>query len=175
MGRLYETDYMLVGTEIRSGISAEDVEGGAPVVLGAVHSTEKDCYVATQYATAGKSVYIAYNPEFKMVNEGTNEFVGRNLDSRIYKTKAGNVFGCFKPTEGIEFGIIASNIVGDVAPTVGKFLEPTNASNLYTIKATQTSDVPSFEVIDIKKQHFPNGEIGGEWVEVYVVKTRFNG
>lgn len=172
-GKLHERDYMLTLTEIRSAVAAFDVDGGAPITLGGVNATDKDCFNATKFATGDKAVYVAYNPDFKYVDvEGQRVpvelqgFDGTNL--------AGEVISCFKPTVGVCFGVEMDNIDGGTKPTVGKYLEPKNGGLVYEIKATATADTPSFEVVDIVADRKMTGDIGQEKKEIYIVKTVYN-
>ena len=75
----------------------------------------------------------------------------------------------------MEFGVQMANITGSTAPVVGKFLEPTNGTLLYTIKDSQTSSVPSFEVVQILSENYPTGDFTSDKEPVYIVKCRFNG
>ena len=97
------------------------------------------------------------------------------MDDRTYTNRIGDVVDYFFPEVGMEFGVQMANITGSTAPVVGKFLEPTNGTLLYTIKDTQTASVPSFEVVQIISANYPTGDFTSDKEPVYIVKTRFNG
>lgn len=171
-GKLHERDYMLTETEIRSAIADFDVDGGAPIVLGGVNATDKDCFSAVKY-TAGKPVYVAYNPDFKYVMEN-----GQKLPARVLgytgTNLTGDVISCFKPEKGIIFGLEMGNVDGNTEPKVGQFLEPKANDTVYEIKDTQTADVPSFEVIDIIAEREMTGAVGQVKKNVFIVRTASN-
>jgi len=172
-GKLYEKDYLLMNnTPIRSAIADFDVDGGGMVVLGDLVTTDKSCFVATKPLADSKSVAIVYNPVLHYVMEGTVKLPARikNPNETCF---AGDTLDVFVPFKGLMFGVSADNIDG--TPTKGQFLEVKADSTLYSVAATQTANVASFEVIDIVKHRDPvGGAIGGEVVYEYVVKTVFN-
>ncbi|MEG0899401.1 MAG: hypothetical protein RSD67_02455 [Oscillospiraceae bacterium] len=173
-GILYEIDPSITRSEQRSAINATaDVDGGSPVIMGVPVVGDNSTFVATQATATSASVYIAYNPTFWYATDGTLVFPAVSVDPRNHTNIKGKPFGSFKPVVGQIFGVIAANITGSTAPTVGQFLEPT-VGNQYAIKTAQTASVASFKVIEIRKQHFPSGNIGGEYIPVYVVETVFN-
>jgi len=172
-GRLYETDYMLTNEETRSGIASFDVDGGAPLTLGAVVSTDKACKTIGKYATGNKTVYIAYNPSFSYVLEDGQK-VNPQLEGGVYTNIAGTTVSAFRPRTGVEFAVIMDNIDGSTEPTVGKFLEPKNGTLVYSIASTQTADTPSFEVVDIQTVRKPTGDVGGTKIKKFIVKTVYN-
>ena len=173
-GKLYETDFMIASTQKRSAITAFDVDGGAPIVLGGVNAKETGCKDATKFATGKKQVAIAYNPTLHFVMENGVKLPARSANpDETYFT--GDVVDCFVPEVGVEFGVVMGNVDGDTKPTVGQFLEPKNGATVYSIKDSATADTPSFEVIRIEKKRVPTGEIGGKLEERYIVKTVYNG
>ena len=175
-GILYEIDPSIRYSEQRSAIcAANDVDGGSLVVLGAPVTGDTDCFAATAPATATASgVYVAYNPSFWYTTDGTIVYPAVNVDRRTHTNLKTKAFGAFKPKVGQIFGVTAEDITGSTAPTVGKYLEPTESTFKYTIKSAQTENSASFKVIEIRQQHFPDGSIGGTYVPVYVVETMFN-
>lgn len=172
-GVLFERDNFIASKAInRAGISALAIDGGSPVVEGAIQSGNDELYALTAYATGGKRVGIAFNPSAPRDEDG---YPVRSKDDRTYTNRIGDVVDYFFPEVGMEFGVQLANITGDTAPTVGKFLEPTNGTLLYTIASTQTSNVPSFEVVQIINATYPTGDFSTDTEPVYIVKTRFNG
>jgi len=113
-GRLYETDYMLTNEETRSGIASFDVDGGAPLTLGAVVSTDKACKTIGKYATGNKTVYIAYNPSFSYVLEDGQK-VNPQLEGGVYTNIAGTTVSAFRPRTGDEFAVIMPETDADQA------------------------------------------------------------
>lgn len=172
-GVLMERDNFIASKAInRAGVSALAIDGGAPVVEGAIQSGNDELYTLTAYATAGKRVGIAFNPSRPLDADG---YPVRSQDDRTYTNRAGDVVDYFFPEIGMEFGVQMANITGSTAPTVGKFLECTNGTLLYTIQSTQTASVPSFEVVQIISENYPTGDFSTDKEPVYIVKTRFNG
>ena len=172
-GVLMERDNFIASKSInRAGISALAIDGGCPVVEGAIVSGNDECYTLTAYATAGTRVGIAFNPSAPRDEFG---YPVRSMDDRTYTNRAGDVVDYFFPEVGMEFGVQAANITGVIAPVVGKFLECTNGTLLYTIKETQTPSVPSFEVVQITSANYPTGDFSSDKEPVYIVKTRYNG
>ena len=172
-GVLMERDNFIASKAMnRAGISALAIDGGAPVVEGAIQSGNDELYDLTAYATGGKRVGIAFNPSVPRDADG---YPVRSMDDRTYTNRIGDVVDYFFPEVGMEFGVQMANITGSTAPVVGKFLEPTNGTLLYTIKDTQTSSVPSFEVVQIISENYPTGDFTSDKEPVYIVKCRFNG
>lgn len=175
-GVLFEVDNFIPRCINRGAISETDLDGGAIVVVGAVSSTNNELYTVSAPATSTvKKVAIAYNPSVKYDVIGGNLYPARSLDDRNYYNIAGRALDVFYPDEEVEFGITMANVEGTTKPTVGKFLEPTVNKNTYTIKNSQTANVPSFEVVEIKKAKYPTGNFSDDVEDVFVVKTRFNG
>ena len=172
-GVLMERDNFIASKAMnRAGISASAIDGGAPVVEGAIQSGNDELYALTAYATGGTRVGIAFNPSAPRDADG---YPVRSMDDRTYTNRIGDVVEYFFPEVGMEFGVQMANITGSTAPVVGKFLECTNGTLLYTIKDTQTSSVPSFEVVQIVSANYPTGDFSSDKEPVYIVKTRFNG
>lgn len=172
-GVLMERDNFIASKSInRAGISALAIDGGCPVVEGAIVIGNDECYTLTAYATAGTRVGIAFNPSAPRDEFG---YPVRSMDDRTYTNRIGDVVDYFFPEVGMEFGVQAANITGTTAPVVGKFLECTNGTLLYTIKDTQTASVPSFEVVQIMSANYPTGDFSSDKEPVYIVKTRYNG
>lgn len=172
-GVLMERDNFIASKAMnRAGISALAIDGGAPVVEGAIQSGNDELYALTAYVTAGTRVGIAFNPSAPRDADG---YPVRSMDDRTYTNRAGDVVDYFFPEVGMEFGVQMANITGSTAPVVGKFLECTNGTLLYTIKDTQTASVPSFEVVQIMSANYPTGDFTSDKEPVYIVKTRFNG
>ena len=172
-GVLMERDNFIASKSInRAGISALAIDGGCPVVEGAIVSGNDECYTLAAYATAGTRVGIAFNPSAPRDEFG---YPVRSMDDRTYTNRIGDVVDYFFPEVGMEFGVQAANITGTTAPVVGKFLECTNGTLLYTIKDTQTASVPSFEVVQIMSANYPTGDFSSDKEPVYIVKTRYNG
>lgn len=181
-GVFYQIDPSIKFSEQRTAQAATslDVDGGGLVTLaratsGSTPTNAEVDYVATAPSSAtATGVYVAYNPAMVYVKEGDMILPSRQLDRRAHTNMGGYAFDCFKPTIGQVFGILAGNVTGSTAPTVGKFLEPTSGATTYTIQNTQTAGAASFKVVEVKKQHFPTGVIGGEYVDMYVVETVAN-
>lgn len=172
-GVLMERDNFIASKAMnRAGISALAIDGGAPVVEGAIQSGNDELYALTAYVTAGTRVGIAFNPSAPRDADG---YPVRSMDDRNYFNRIGDVVDYFFPEVGMEFGVQMANITGSTAPVVGKFLECTNGTLLYTIKDTQTASVPSFEVVQIMSANYPTGDFTSDKEPVYIVKTRFNG
>lgn len=172
-GVLMERDNFIASKAMnRAGISALAIDGGCPVVEGAIVSGNDECYTLTAYATGGTRVGIAFNPSAPRDEFG---YPVRSMDDRTYTNRAGDVVDYFFPEVGMEFGVQMANITGSTAPVVGKFLECTNGTLLYTIKDTQTSSVPSFEVVQIMSANYPTGDFSSDKEPVYIVKCRYNG
>lgn len=174
-GILYEIDAQIKNMQVKSALSTENIDGGTPVVLGAVNAKEKDCFDATTYSTGTKTVHIAYCPSV-MYEVGEDEQIrpSRIIDRRYHYNAKGFAYTVFKPENGIIFGVTMANIEGSTAPTVGQFLEPTDGKQTYTVKASQTADTPSFEVIGTEKVPFPTGNFTDNDETVYIVKTVYN-
>ena len=172
-GVLMERDNFIASKAMnRAGISALAIDGGTPVVEGAIQSGNDELYALTAYATGGTRVGIAFNPSVPRDADG---YPVRSMDDRTYTNRIGDVVDYFFPEVGMEFGVQMANITGSTAPVGGKFLEPTNGTLLYTIKDTQTSNVPSFEVVQIISENYPTGDFTSDKEPVYIVKCRFNG
>ena len=173
-GILMERDNFLPKCINRAGVASFDLDGGNVVVIGAIQSGNDELYALNKYATGGKQVAIAYNPSVKYDVIGGNKFPAKSLDDRNYYNVAGDAVDVFIPEQNVEFGVQMANIEGTTAPTVGKFLEPTNASTKFTIKDSQTANVPSFEVVQIMNATYPTGDFSEDKEPVYIVKTRAN-
>ena len=172
-GVLMERDNFIASKAMnRAGISALAIDGGCPVVEGAIVSGNDELYTLTAYVTAGTKVGIAYNPSRQLDDAG---YPVRSMDDRTYTNRIGDVVDYFIPEVGMEFGVQMANITGSIAPVVGKFLECTNGTLLYTIKDTQTASVPSFEVVQIMSANYPTGDFTSDKEPVYIVKCRYNG
>lgn len=174
-GVLFETDNFIKNCINRGGVASFDIAGGSPIVEGGVNSTDKELYNLSKYSTGGKKVAIAYNPSVKYDVIGGKLFPAQSLDDRDYTNPAGKVVDYFTPLVDVEFGVTIDNIDGTTAPTVGQFLEPKDGDTVFEIQSTQTANVPSFEVVDIKTVKYPTLDFTEDAVAVYVVKTRFNG
>ncbi len=174
-GMLFETDAMIPQAIIRGVICTEDVDGGQPIALGAKHGTEKDLFVATKFATGKTGLYIAYNPS-RMYEVGEDGVIrpSQIVDPRYHYNVKDTGFTAFKPIPDMYFGLTMANVDGATAPTVGKFLEPKNGEKTYEIKSTQTDDVTSFEVIDIKTVDIETCDFTDSSEPVYIVKCLFN-
>ena len=170
-GVLFETDNFITNCVNRGGVSAIAIDGGAPIVEGLPNSTDKELYNLTAYATGGKRVAIAFNPSVKY---DANGLPAQRVDDRLYTNEIGSVVDYFVPEVGIEFGVIANNI-GTGTGAIGKFLEPTNGTTKWTVSATQTASVPSFEIIDTRTVYYPTLKFTDDAVTVFIVKTRYNG
>jgi hypothetical protein len=172
-GILYEFDPNMTHDDVYSAKSSINVDGGGLVVLG---DLQGDDFVATAPLTASKRVAIALNPSVHYTKVSNNVFAGLTQDDRDYTNLAGEAFDVTIPVVGRIYKIIDANVEGTTAPTKGKFLEVTNGKTTMSIKATQTADVPSFEVIRVDTAQFPKvGSIGDEFVPVYVIKCVNNG
>lgn len=174
-GVLFETDNFIKNCINRAGVATFDIDGGSPVVEGAVNANDKELYTLSKYASGGKKIGIAYNPSVKYDVIGGNLFPAKSLDDRNYFNPANKAVDYFIPLVDVEFGITMDNIDGTTEPTVGKFLEPKATTQLFEIKSAQTTGVPSFEVIDIKEVKYPTFDFTEDVVKVFVVKTRYNG
>lgn len=173
-GILFESDNFITKCINRAGVSTVNVDGGAPVAIGGVNSTDKELYNVTTY-TDETQVGIAFNPSVKYDVIGGNYFPAKSLDDRDYYNIANRALDFFIPEKNVEFGVTIDNIDGTTAPTVGQFLEPKASSNLFEIKASQTASVPSFKVVDIKEVKYPTFGFDDEVVSVYIVQTVYNG
>ena len=172
-GVLFERDNFIASKAInRAGVASVEIDGGTPVVEGAIQSGNDELYALTLFATGAKRVGIAFNPSAPKDADG---YPVRSLDDRTYTNRAGDVVEYFFPEVGMEFGVQMANITGSTAPTVGKFLECTNGTALFTIQSTQTASVPSFEVVQIIDAKYPTGDFSTDTEKVYIVKTRANG
>lgn len=177
-GILFESDSFIKNCINRAGIAEFDIDGGAPIVAGARVSTDKELQVLGKATANTTSVAIAYNPSVKYDVINGKVFPAKSADDRDYYNVAGKVVDFFIPEKNVEFGVTMDNIKGSVEPTVGKFLEPDVSeggdSTLYAIKNSQTANVPSFEVVDIKKVKYPTFDFTEEEVKVFIVATRNN-
>lgn len=175
-GVLFEKDPFITKCMNRAGIASADLDGGSIIVEGSASSTDFDIKnIAVPTATNVKRVGIAFNPSVKYDYIGGKKFPAKSLDDRDYYNVAGDVVDYFFPETDVEFGITMGNIDGTTAPTVGKFLEVTANKGTFSIKGSQTSNVPSFEVIKIEEANYPTGDFTEDVEKVFVVKTRFNG
>lgn len=172
-GILYETDAFINQTVNRAGTIAEVVYGGNPLVMGNPNATDSGIYNLTKYATDGKKVVIPFVNTKPLDADG---YPIRSIDRRKFAYQSGQTIDFFIPeaNKGTQFGVIGANITGGTS-AVGKFLEPANGSLLFTSNATQTANIPSFEVIRTYTQEFPTGDFTSDSVTVYVVATRYNG
>lgn len=172
-GILYETDAFINQTVNRAGVIAEVVYGGNPLVMGNPNATNSGLYDLTKYVTSGKKVVIPFVNTKPLDSDG---FPINSIDRRKYAYQSGQTIDFFIPEadKGTQFGVIGANITGGES-AVGKFLEPANGSLLWTSSASQTSSIPSFEVIRIYTQEFPTGDFTSAPETVYVVATRYNG
>lgn len=175
-GVLFEIDNFIPRCINRGAIATTNLDGGAVVAVGAQSTTEKELYTVSAPATSTvKRVAICYNPSVKYDEIGGNLYPARSLDDRNYYNIAGKALDIFYPDVDVEFGITMANIEGTTKPVVGKFLEVTPTKTTFSIKSSQTANVPSFEVVDIRKQTYPTGDFSSDVEDVFVVKTRFNG
>lgn len=175
-GVLFEIDNFIPRCINRGAIATTNLDGGALVVVGAQSTTDKELYTVSAPATSTvKRVAICYNPSVKYDEIGGNLYPARSLDDRNYYNIAGKALDVFFPDEDIEFGITMANIEGTTKPVKGKFLEVTPTKTTFSIKNSQTANVPSFEVVDIRKATYPTGDFSSDVEDVFVVKTRFNG
>lgn len=174
-GILYETDPQIKNTQIRSVISTVNVDAGTPIVLGTKNAKQTHCFNGEVYSTGKQTVHIAYCPSVMYeVGEDGEIRPSQIIDRRYHYNVKGFAYDAFKPVNGIMFGITMANIEGNTAPTVGQFLEPTDGKQTYTVKASQTSDTPSFEVIGNDKAKFPTGDFTEDEETIYIVKTVYN-
>lgn len=149
-----------------------DVDGGN--IISLAYGTD-DVMTATAPVT-GKllGVAIAYNPSVRYTVVNNKKYAPLSVDERDYTNVAGVTGDCFIPQVGDEVGVIAANIEGVTAPTVGKFLEAANGKIKYTISPSQTANAFSMEVVKIVNEKFPKAGIGFETVPVYVCKVVAN-
>ncbi len=174
-GVLMERDTFIKKCINRGGRATFDIDGGALVVQGAIEAGNSDVYALTFPVTATTRVGVAYNPPVCYDVIADQKFPAATTDDRAYCNVAGDVVPFFFPEVGVEFGIQSANIEGSTAPTVGKFLEVTNTKGTYSIKTTQTADVPSFKVVEILKADYPTGDLSSDTENVYIVETMYNG
>lgn len=172
-GILYETDSFINQVVNKAGVATVKVFGGNPLVMGNPNATDSGLRDLTVYATGGNKVVIPFVNTKPLDADG---FPLRSIDRRKFEYQIGQTIDFFIPeaSKGTEFGVIGANITGGTS-AVGKFLEPSNGSLLFTSSATQTSGIPSFEVIRTYTQEFPTGDFTSDPVTVYVVATRYNG
>lgn len=173
-GVLYESDNFIKNCINRAGIAEFNIDGGAPIVVGARIATDKELQTITKVASGTTSVAIAYNPSVKYDVINGKVFPAKSADDRDYYNIVGKVVDFFIPEKNIEFGVTMDNIDGSVEPTVGKFLEPKVGDTVFEIKASQTTGKPSFEVVDIKTVKYPTFDFTEEAVKVFIVATRNN-
>lgn len=136
-----------------------------------------DVYTANVPTTGNlKGLYMAYNPSERYIKINNLKIAGQpiSVDPRNYTNLAGTVGDMFKLEIGDEAEILKEGIVGEVAPTVGQFLEARNGSKLLTISATQTADTTSFKVVKIANQAFPQAHIGEDNQPRYILECMFN-
>lgn len=174
-GVLYESDNFIKNCINRGVVATFDVDGGAPIVLNGVNTTDKELYNVAKVAEGTTQVAIAYNPSVKYDVINGKVFPAKSLDDRDYTNPSGKAFDAFIPEKNVEFGVTMDNIDGSTEPTVGKFLEPKATTLLFEISDTQTSGVPSFKVVDIKKVKYPTFDFSDEEVKVFIVSTVYNG
>lgn len=171
---LFETDNFIPHCMNRAGVADFDIDGGSPVVEGAVDSKNKELYALAKPTATAARVAIAYNPSVKYDVINGKVFPAHSTDDRDYTNPAGKAVDYFFPEVGVEFGILAAGVDGSTAPVVGDFLEPTTTAK-FAIKKTQTDAVASFKVVDIKDAKYPTGDFSDDIEKVYIVKTAFNG
>lgn len=172
-GLLYEIDPNMTQDATYSALSITDVDGGGLVVTGDLNG---DAFKVTPPSTTTKRVHIALNPTMKYTKIGDNIFTAMTDDDRDYTNLADNAFDIMEVVIGRLYEVIDTNIEGNTAPTKGDFLEVTNNKTTFSIKGTQTADVPSFEVIRVGKKLFPKESgIGDNFVPSYVLKCVSNG
>lgn len=175
-GVLFEKDPFITECMNRGGVANVDLDGGAIIVEGSASTTDFNIKtIAVPTGTTVKRVGIVMNPSVKYDVIGGNKFPAKSKDDRNYYNVAGDPVDYFFPETDVEFGITMANVEGTVAPTTGKFLEVTANSGKYSIKASQTANVPSFEVIGVEDQIYPTGDFTDDIEKVFVLKTRFNG
>jgi len=175
-GTLYERDSFIARCQNRAGMAEIDLDGGAIVAEGAIVAGDDELYTLTAPVGTETRVGIVYNPSVKYDTIGNGKmFPARSLDDRDYFNPAGKPVDYFFPEVGVEFGIIGANVEGSTEPAVGDFLEVTAGKTTYTISASQTSGVPSFEVVQIINKKYPTFDFTDDVEKVYIVKTRFNG
>lgn len=122
---LYETDNFIKNCINRGAVATFDIDGGSPVVVGAIDATDKELYNVAKFTTGKTQVAIAYNPSVKYDVIGGNLFPAKSADDRNYFNPANKALDIFIPEKNVEFGVTMDGITGDTEPTVGKFLEPT--------------------------------------------------
>ena len=175
-GVIFERDNFLPKCQNRAGMAQIDLDGGAIVAEGAIIAGDDELYTLTAPVGTETRVGIVYNPSVKYDVIGNGKmFPARSLDDRDYFNPAGKPVDYFFPEVGVEFGIIGANVEGSTEPAVGDFLEVTAGKTTYTISASQTSGVPSFEVVQIINKKYPTFDFTDDVEKVYIVKTRFNG
>ena len=87
-GVLMERDNFIASKAMnRAGISALAIDGGAPVVEGAIQSGNDELYALTAYATGGTRVGIAFNPSAPRDEFG---YPVRSMDDRTYYNRIEN-------------------------------------------------------------------------------------
>ena len=171
---LFETDNFIPHCMNRAGVADFDIDGGSPVVEGAVDSKNKELYALAKPTATSARVAVAYNPSVKYDVINGKVFPAHSTDDRDYTNPAGKAVDYFFPEVGVEFGVLAAGVDGSTAPVVGDFLEPTTTAK-FAIKKTQTDAVASFKVVDIKDAKYPTGDFSDDIEKVYIVKTAFNG
>lgn len=170
---LFETDNFIPSCINRGGIATVDIDGGTALAVGDYDTKDKELYTVTKATENDKKVAIAFNPSVKYDVIGDNLYPARSKDDRNYSNPANHPLDFFIPTADVEFGILAHGITG-TAPTKGQFLEP--SADGWTAKATQTSDVASFKVVDIvDSTKYPTFNFDDDTEKVYILKTVFNG
>lgn len=171
-GVLMERDNLIASlTQNRAGIASVEIDGGAPVVEGAIESENDELYALTAFATGTARVGVAYNPSAPRDEDGRPVW---NPDDRYFTNRAGDVVDYFFPEIGIEFGIQGANVTG--TPVVGDTIQPTDGTLLYGITTGAVVDgEPEFEVVQIKSASYPTGGFDSDAEPVYIVKTVFNG
>lgn len=174
-GILFERDNFIPKCQNRAGLAQINLDGGAVVAEGAIVAGDDELYTLTAPAGTEKRVGIVYNPSVKYDVIGGKTFPAKSLDDRDYFNPAGKPVDYFFPEVGVEFGVIAANVKGSTAPTVGDFLEVTAGETLFTLNGSQTANVPSFEVVQIINVKYPTFDFTEDVEPVYIVKTRNNG
>jgi len=152
-----------------------DFDGGNLVSIA--RGTGTDVYVATVPATAKlNGLAIAYNPSKHLIKVGSLIISGEGItsDPRNYTNLATFPIDVFIPQKLDEIEILAENIDGAIAPTVGQFLEASNGKKTFVVSATQTTSVTSFKVVAIGNYPFPQAGIGMNNQVKYVCECVFN-
>ena len=119
---LFETDNFIPHCMNRAGVADFDIDGGSPVVEGAVDSKNKELYALAKPTATTARVAIAYNPSVKYDVINGKAFPAHSTDDRDYTNPAGKAVDYFFPEVGVEFGILAAGVDGSTAPWLVIFL-----------------------------------------------------